>query len=66
MSPGATVLEAVSISKKFGHNVVMKDLSIRFTEARLHSILGPNGAGKTTNTSSMGNLISIRLPNLIL
>lgn len=48
MIPGATVLEAVSISKKFGHNVVMKDLSIRFTEARLHSILGPNGAGKTT------------------
>lgn len=48
MSAGATVLEAVAVSKKFGQNVVLKDLSIRFTEGRLHSILGPNGAGKTT------------------
>lgn len=48
MSSGNTMLEALQISKSFGKNAVLKDLSIRFEEGRLHSILGPNGAGKTT------------------
>lgn len=48
MTAAPYVLEAAAVCKSFGKNVVLKDLSIRFTEGRLHSILGPNGAGKTT------------------
>jgi branched-chain amino acid transport system ATP-binding protein len=42
------VLSAERLSKRFGGNTVVDQVSIAFTRGRLHSILGPNGAGKTT------------------
>lgn len=52
------VLEAVGVTKKFGANVVIENLSIGFAPGMLHSILGPNGAGKTT----LFNLLTRDLP----
>lgn len=50
--------EARHVTKKFGANVVIDDLSIGFEPGMLHSILGPNGAGKTT----LFNLLTRDLP----
>lgn len=42
------VLEARSISKRFGQHLAVDAVSMGFRRGRLHTILGPNGAGKTT------------------
>jgi branched-chain amino acid transport system ATP-binding protein len=54
----AYAYEARHVTKKFGANVVIEDLSIGFEPGMLHSILGPNGAGKTT----LFNLLTRDLP----
>ncbi|RAV30027.1 ABC transporter ATP-binding protein [Sinomicrobium soli] len=37
-----------NISKSFGRNQVLKDLSLNITQEGVTAILGPNGSGKTT------------------
>jgi branched-chain amino acid transport system ATP-binding protein len=41
-------LEAVKVTKRFGSNTAVDEVSMQFAQGRLHTILGPNGAGKTT------------------
>jgi len=42
------LFEATHLHKRFGHQVVLEDVSLSFEAGRLHGIMGPNGAGKTT------------------
>ena len=42
------LFEASHLSKRFGDQVVLEDISLAFDEGRLSGIMGPNGAGKTT------------------
>ena len=42
------MFEATRLHKRFGHHVVLEDVSLRFERGRLSGIMGPNGAGKTT------------------
>jgi len=42
------LFEARGLAKRFGHQVVLQDISLAFEEGRLSGIMGPNGAGKTT------------------
>ena len=58
MNPNTYAFEARNVTKKFGANIVIEDLSIGFEPGMLHSILGPNGAGKTT----LFNLLTRDLP----
>jgi ABC-2 type transport system ATP-binding protein len=37
-----------NLTKHYGRNVALRDLSLRVTPGRLFGFLGPNGAGKTT------------------
>ncbi|HZM32949.1 MAG TPA: ABC transporter ATP-binding protein [Burkholderiales bacterium] len=39
---------AERLHKRFGHQVVLEDVTMSFEEGRLSGIMGPNGAGKTT------------------
>ncbi len=39
---------ASNLSKRFGRQVVLEDISLSFDEGELAGIMGPNGAGKTT------------------
>jgi branched-chain amino acid transport system ATP-binding protein len=39
---------AERLHKRFGRQVVLEDVTMRFEEGRLSGIMGPNGAGKTT------------------
>jgi ATP-binding cassette subfamily F protein uup len=45
---GALVVEAESISKRFGDRVIVADFSTRVLRGDRIGIVGPNGAGKTT------------------
>ncbi len=43
-----SLLTVDSLSKAFGGNLVIDDLSLTVRPGAVHSIIGPNGAGKTT------------------
>jgi branched-chain amino acid transport system ATP-binding protein len=42
------MFDAQHLHKRFGHQVVLEDVSMTFEAGRLSGIMGPNGAGKTT------------------
>ncbi len=42
------LFEATRLSKRFGDQVVLEDITLAFPEGELSGIMGPNGAGKTT------------------
>jgi branched-chain amino acid transport system ATP-binding protein len=43
-----TLFEANGLSKRFGEQVVLEDITLQVEEGQLAGIMGPNGAGKTT------------------
>ncbi len=42
------LFEAHHLHKRFGDQVVLEEINLRFEENQLSGIMGPNGAGKTT------------------
>ena len=42
------LFEATGLSKRFGDQVVLEDITLSCSEGELVGIMGPNGAGKTT------------------
>ena len=42
------VLEAIGISKRYGHREVLSSVDLAAEPGQLHGLIGPNGAGKTT------------------
>ena len=46
--PNEYVLEMNHITKAYGENVVLKDVSLRVKPGEIHALLGENGAGKST------------------
>jgi ABC-2 type transport system ATP-binding protein len=46
--PGATVLSAEGLSKRFGDRIAVSDVSFEVASGEILGFLGPNGAGKTT------------------
>jgi energy-dependent translational throttle protein EttA len=45
---GEKVIEAVNLSKGYGGNLLMQDVSFSLPPAAIVGIIGPNGSGKTT------------------
>ncbi len=42
------ILRCENVCKRFGGNIALDDLSVRFPPSGIVAIIGPNGAGKTT------------------
>ena len=42
------LFEAQAIHKRFGAQVVLEEINLRFEAGQVSGIMGPNGAGKTT------------------
>lgn len=42
------IIEIKKLRFSYGHNLVLKDISLNFETGKFYGILGPNGCGKTT------------------
>lgn len=56
-SPDETVIEARSLTKKFGDFAATDNVSFRVTRGEIFGLLGPNGAGKSTTFKMMCGLL---------
>ncbi len=52
----APVLEAIRITKSYGHNVVLRDVSLTVRSGEVVCIIGPSGAGKSTFLRTLNRL----------
>jgi len=57
LSPGATVVEAVGISKHFGHVTALDNVTLGLSASEVTAVVGDNGAGKSTLCSMFAGLL---------
>ena len=55
------VFELKGISKKFGNNVVLNNVSFNIKKGEIHALLGENGAGKSTILNIMSGALKLSL-----
>jgi ABC-2 type transport system ATP-binding protein len=51
------MIELVNVSKSFGDNQAVVDLTLNVGSGEFFGFLGPNGAGKTTTIKMMNGLL---------
>jgi ABC-2 type transport system ATP-binding protein len=52
-----SVISVNNLVKRYGNNVVVKDVSFCLEKGKIYGLLGPNGAGKTTIMKLLNNEI---------
>jgi ABC-type sugar transport system ATPase subunit len=57
-APGATVLEAESVVKRFGGAVAVNDVSVQVRAGEIYAIVGENGAGKSTLMRMLAGILA--------
>ena len=53
---GAPLIETKALSKRFGDNTVLRDVSMGVASGEVVCVIGPSGSGKTTLLRSMALL----------
>jgi len=59
--PGATVLEAIEVSRSFGGIMAVDHVSFDVAEHEIVGVVGPNGAGKTTLFDVLSGFVPVDL-----
>jgi ABC-2 type transport system ATP-binding protein len=52
------VIEAIDLTRSFGHLVAVDGISLRVPDGTILALLGPNGAGKTTTVRMLAGLLA--------
>lgn len=52
------IINVDNITKAFGNNVAVSDVSFSVEKGRIFGLLGPNGAGKTTTIRMINNILA--------
>jgi ribose transport system ATP-binding protein len=60
------MLEFQKINKSFGHNQVLKDISLSITKGQILGLIGGNGAGKSTLMNILGGILSASSGDMVL
>ena len=58
------MLEIKNISKYFGSNLVLDDISFSVKKGKIFGLIGPNGAGKTTTVRIILGILSASSGNI--
>ncbi|MBQ4066274.1 MAG: ABC transporter ATP-binding protein [Clostridia bacterium] len=53
----SNILECVHLTKKYGHNIALNDVSVSIPSGKIVGLLGPNGSGKTTLIKLIAGLL---------
>lgn len=54
-----SILQAISLQKRYGSRMVVRDVSLEVSSGEVVGLLGPNGAGKTTSFYMMVGLVPL-------
>ena len=46
-----------NLSKRYGNNTVLKDISIQLDAGKIYGLVGANGCGKTTLLKAIANIL---------
>ena len=41
------IIEVKNVTKKYGANIVLNDVTVSFEKGKIHGLIGRNGSGKT-------------------
>ena len=52
------IISIENLSKSFGTNVVLRNITLKIEKGEFLTIFGPNGAGKTTLIKIMATLVT--------
>jgi iron complex transport system ATP-binding protein len=52
------MIQATNLTKRYGHSVVLDDVSVTIPHGGMTAIIGPNGAGKSTLLGIMSRLLT--------
>ena len=52
------LVEIVNLTKKYGANVAVNNLTVSLPKGKIIGLLGPNGSGKTTLIKMLNGLLT--------
>ena len=52
------LVEIVNLTKKYGANVAVNNLTVSLPKGKIIGLLGPNGSGKTTLSKMLNGLLT--------
>ncbi len=63
---GATAVELVNVTKRFGNVVAVNDVSLEIEDGEFFSLLGPSGCGKTTSLRMIAGLETVTAGEILI